>query len=93
MGDVYRLVFFLETFVHPFTFRTIAETGSQLVTWQQKRQRAAHRTLESITSMPYEDMVLAKEHFIHTPYKQILAELRTFIDSPQSAHGSPSSSV
>lgn len=77
MGDVYRLVFFIQTFFQQLTYRTVAENNGQLVVWADRRASVPERRVEDIARLPYERVALDRPVFNFTPFAEILAELRS----------------
>jgi len=76
MGDVFRLVYFLETFFQQITFRTIAETDSQLVAWRATRERVPERTVAAVAGLSFEDMLFERESYSPLSFEAILDEVR-----------------
>jgi hypothetical protein len=76
MGDVYRLVFFIEAFFQQLSYRTIAEDYGQMVVWHQPRLSLPERSVADVADMTYEDMILARSHFNARPWDELLAEVR-----------------
>lgn len=79
MGDVFRLVYFLDTFWQQFTFRTIEETESQLVAWRSPRGAVTDRSVAEIAAMSFDEMMFARECYHVTPLATILDEIRTLV--------------
>jgi hypothetical protein len=77
MGDVYRLVYFIDTFFQQITYRTVAENHGQLVAWRGRRDAVPERTVEEVARLPYERSVLDEEVFRRMPLADILAEIRS----------------
>jgi hypothetical protein len=75
MGDVFRLVFFIETFMPAFSYATVAENHGQLVLWQQPRIDAPHRTVEATARMQYVDAVMNADVFHIEPLAAIKAKV------------------
>lgn len=75
MGDVYRLVYFIETFFQQLSYRTVAENHGQLVAWRQRRATVPGRRVEEIARLPYERSVLDDDVFASAPLAAILAEI------------------
>lgn len=85
MGDVYRLVFFIDTFWQQFTCRTIAESNSQLVAWRQPRESVTARTASEVVGMTYEDMLLHREPYSVKRFEEIIGELRDSLGPSEGA--------
>lgn len=81
MGDVYRLVFFIDTFFQQLTYRTVAENHGQLVAWGARRPTVPNRRVEDIARLPYERVVLERDAFRLLPFAEILAEVRLSVAS------------
>lgn len=82
MGDVYRLVFFIESFFQQLSYRTVAENHGQLVVWRSRREAVAHRRAEDVARLPYERVALDEDVFAFTPYAEILDEVRGAVRQP-----------
>lgn len=83
MGDVYRLVFFIETFFQQISYRTVADNYGQLVTWRGRRDSVPDRKIEEVGRLPYEYVVTHKASFQLTRFADILEELRSQRSSAQ----------
>lgn len=81
MGDVFRLVYFLDTFWQQFTFRTIEETDSQLVCWRSRREAVTERKVAEVAGMTFDDMMFDRECYHPAPFATILDEIRMAIGS------------
>ena len=79
MGDVYRLVFFIETFLQQFTYRTISDNLGQLVVWPERRPQVRERTVEATARAPYESVLLERDAFRLAPFASILEEVRAWL--------------
>lgn len=77
MGDVYRLVFFIEAFFQQLTYRTVAENHGQLILWARRRAAVAERSVEQVARLGYEHSVLEPEAFARAPLGEILVEVRS----------------
>jgi hypothetical protein len=76
MGDVYRLVFFIETFCQQFSYATVNNNHGQLVVWRQPRATVPERTLTEVGQKNYKDMFLEKDSFHFAPIDEILERIR-----------------
>ena len=65
MGDVYRLVFFIDQYLPAFSFATMGENHGQLVMWRQPRPSTGKPAtkVETIARLEYADAVIAHEMF------------------------------
>jgi Methyltransferase domain len=77
MGDVYRLVFLIDTFFQQLTYRTVADNHGQLVVWAQRRSDTPRRRVAEIAELPYERIVLDRAPFNFAPLATIVEEVRS----------------
>ena len=56
MGDVFRLVYFIETFCQQLSFRVIANNHGQAVVWRHRRAEVPQRGLAEVGAMTFDDM-------------------------------------
>ncbi|HEY7522030.1 MAG TPA: class I SAM-dependent methyltransferase [Candidatus Limnocylindrales bacterium] len=75
MGDVYRLVFFIQTFFQQYTYRTIEDNHGQLVAWRERRATVPERRVEAVARTSYDDVVLQPADFNRRPFDEIVREL------------------
>ncbi|MCW0233207.1 MAG: class I SAM-dependent methyltransferase [Ferrovibrio sp.] len=80
MGDVYKLVFYIASYVPAFSFATIANNHGQTVLWRQQR---AHDPLndtlmEPLVRMNYDDLILHKSTMRRMPLNSIIDEIATY---------------
>ncbi|QNP42799.1 class I SAM-dependent methyltransferase [Sphingomonas daechungensis] len=75
MGDVYRLVFFVETFCQQFSYCTVNNNHGQLVMWREPRRSVPDRTLTQVGEKAYKDIFLEKDSFQCAPLSQILKRI------------------
>lgn len=76
MGDVYRLVYFIETFCPHLSFATVSDNHGQTVVWRSRRADVPERSLREVAELSFEDLVLQADHLRLTPYAEILATVR-----------------
>ena len=76
MGDVYRLVYFIETFCPHLSYRTISDNHGQTVIWRTRRPTVPERGLREVAEITFEQLVLTEEALRLAPYGEIHAELR-----------------
>lgn len=79
MGDVYRLVFFVETFYQHMSYATIADNHGQAVIWRERRQEVPLRTVRETGELSFEDFVLGQEHMCRIPYSEILDRVSPWV--------------
>lgn len=82
MGDVYRLVYFIDTFLQAYTYRSVEENHGQLVLWRQARASVTERRVEEVGRIPYAEAVIGRETFRFTPLADILEEAARAVGVP-----------
>lgn len=78
MGDVYRLVYFIETFHQQLRYRTVSNNHGQLIVWSARRPSTPDRMIGEIASMPFESLILNKEPLNLKSLDEIVEELRAW---------------
>lgn len=78
MGDVYRMVFFIETFLPAYNYATIADNHGQLVMWRGKRGSALkeERTVEAVSRLEYKDTILFSEEFNKMNFEDVILSFK-----------------
>ncbi len=76
MGDVFRLVFFVETFCQQYSYATINNNHGQLVLWREPRIAVPERTLRQVSDKDYKDMFLERDTFCFAPLAQVVERVR-----------------
>jgi hypothetical protein len=76
MGDVFRLVFFVETFCQQFSYGTVNDNHGQLILWREARDQVPQRTLTQVAETEYKDVYLEKAAFRFAPLNEILRRLQ-----------------
>lgn len=78
MGDVYRVVFFIQSFFQQFSYALVRETNAQLVVWREPRSEKSvpRRGLEQIGRLPFESVMLERDAFNAAPLDAIVAAVR-----------------
>lgn len=82
MGDVYRLVFFVETFYQHMSYATIADNHGQAVIWRERRTEVPHRMVRDTGELTFEEFVLGRDHMNLMPYRDILARVQGVVGRP-----------
>jgi hypothetical protein len=73
MGDVYKLVFFIESFLQQFSFATIEDNLGQLVLWRQRRLQVEPRLVNAIAQLQFMHCATQRDVFRLMPFDAILA--------------------
>lgn len=76
MGDIYKLVWFVQTFCPHLSYRTIADNHGQTVFWRRPRTDVPQRTLGEVAALTFEQMVVDEDVLQLRPWQQIRRELR-----------------
>jgi hypothetical protein len=82
MGDVYHLVYFIETFMPQLSFAAPLPHLAPLVVWRERRTAVPERTVAEIAALRYEDIVLSGESYNPMGLDQIVARIRAISASP-----------
>jgi hypothetical protein len=76
MGDVYRLVFFVESFCQQFSYSTVNNNHGQLVMWREPRQDFVSRNLKEIAEKAYKDLFVEAASFRCNSLEVILDRIK-----------------
>jgi SAM-dependent methyltransferase len=76
MGDIYKLVWFVQTFCPHLTYRTISDNHGQTVFWRKPRADVPRRTLGQVADLTFEQMVVDEDVLQLRPWREIRRELR-----------------
>jgi len=79
-GDVYRLVYFIDTFCQQLSLRTIADNHGQSVVWRRRREGVTERTVADVAALPWEETVVADRGLRLASFSEILEEVRADLD-------------
>lgn len=87
MGDVYRLVFFVDSFLQQFRYRMVADNHGQLVIWRARRPEVADRRVEWVARAAWEDIVTDEATQRRMPLAGIVEEVARSLRLPRGAAG------
>jgi hypothetical protein len=73
MGDVYKLVFFVETFFQQFSYATIQNNHGQMVMWRQRRAKVVPRGIDVFSRLQFFHCATELPVFRIMPFEEILA--------------------
>ncbi|MDQ4051228.1 MAG: class I SAM-dependent methyltransferase [Actinomycetota bacterium] len=76
MGDVYRLMYFIDTFCQQLTYRTISNNHGQAVIWRKRRPSVTERTLTEVGQLTFEEFCLTDDVLRSAPLGRIEPEMR-----------------
>ena len=76
MGDVYRLVMFVDTFCPRWSFACVEDNHGQMVMWQKPRQAVNEREFLEIGAAGYDRAIIQREMFNFLPYEQIVENVK-----------------
>jgi hypothetical protein len=76
MGDVYKLVFFIDTFFQQFSFATIEDNYGQLVMWRDARSEVPLRDIDFFSRLQFMHCVTEQQAFHLMPFSRILIEVK-----------------
>jgi hypothetical protein len=77
MGDVYKVVWFIDTFLQQLSWRTVAENHGQAVVWRKRRGEVRPRTIQEVGLTSFEQFVADIDTLRIAPYAEIVAAVRT----------------
>ena len=76
MGDVFRLVFFVNVYMPFFRYATVAENHGQMVMWRGKNPSPGElASVETISRLQYPSVVLNPQVFNLRPFAEIAADI------------------
>ena len=76
MGDVFRLVWFIDTFLQQLTHRVIANNHGQAVVWRHRRDQVPDRLLADVGGLAFEAIEREPDVMRLAPFGAIVRELR-----------------
>ena len=79
MGDVYKLVWFIDTFMQQWSFRTVNNNHGQVVMWRSRRaaDRICHRLFEDVGRLGFDAMLYGLDTFKLGDMAEILSEIKS----------------
>jgi hypothetical protein len=83
MGDVYRLVFMIDSFFQQVSYRTTADNHGQLVVWKAARRSVTERKVEDIARLGYEAVLKEADVLRRAPLHLIHAEVVAWREQAQ----------
>jgi hypothetical protein len=81
MGDIYKMPFFIQTFMQQFSYATIAENHGQTVLWRKPRKPADIKSysLEAIGRLEFRDFVKDIATLNIMPFTEIMTVIKESI--------------
>jgi Methyltransferase domain len=76
MGDVFRLVYFIDTFCQQLSFRVIDNNHGQAVVWRRRRSAVPHRSLAGVGGLTFAELERNQEVLRLAPFGEIVREVR-----------------
>lgn len=76
MGDVYRLIWFIDTFFQTLSYATIANNHGQAVVWRERRPEVTQRSVRAVAELSFESLVLDIDVMHGRPFGEIVADVR-----------------
>lgn len=77
MGDVFKLLYFIDSFMQQFTMRLISNTNGQAILWRQPRPVTGDDLLLETSLKSLTDL-LTDDRFKRVPVEGVLEEFRAF---------------
>lgn len=87
MGDVYRLVYFIDTFCQHLSYRTVSNNHGQTVVWRERRPEVTDRGLVAVGGLSFEALEESKEVLRLAPLGDIVREVRQALGLPKPQRG------
>ena len=75
MGDVYKLVWFIDTFYQSMSYATVADNHGQAVVWRERRTSVVDRSTTEIGDLSFESFVLGADVLQRRPFAEIVADM------------------
>ena len=75
MGDVFKLVFFIDTFFQQYSFATVTESHGQLVMWKSPRSQIVERSVLELAQLQFSDVITKQKIFNIKPFDEILKDI------------------
>ena len=91
MGDVFRLVYFIDTFCQQLTYRTIENNHGQAVVWRQRRDTVTERGLADVGAMTFAEFSEQQDALHLAPFGEIVRDLRSDLGLAKPAPGAAAS--
>jgi hypothetical protein len=82
MGDVYRLVWFIETFMQGWSYGGVQEGLGQLLIWRAPRPSVPDRRMTEVAELSYAEMRAAPETFRWAPFDTVRSEAARSLGLP-----------
>ncbi len=79
MGDVYKLVWFIDSFYQGLRYRTISDNHGQAVVWRESRPSVTERSVTEVGSLTFEEFMLQRDVLRLGPFGEILNEVRAAV--------------
>lgn len=76
MGDVYRLLWFIDSFCQTLTYRTVSNNHGMAVVWRQRREAITERSIRATAELSFEQFVLEQHVLALRPFRRILREIK-----------------
>lgn len=76
MGDVYKLVWFINSFYQNLSYACISNNHGQAVVWRERRTSVDERTAAEIANLSFASFVVSKGVLLLRPFGQILDGLQ-----------------
>lgn len=76
MGDVYKLIWFIDTFYQSLSYATVDNNHGQAVVWRERREFVTERSVTEIGDLSFESFVLERATLQARPFGQIVEGLR-----------------
>lgn len=83
MGDVYKLVFFIRTFLPSWSYATISDNHGQLILWPQTRAAADAPVLKlsELAALEFSDTIINRDAYLFESFVSIRSRISHFLSA------------
>lgn len=75
MGDVYKIVFFIDSFLQQYKFRTVSNNHGQVIIWRGTRETVPQRSLAGIATAQFDSIFVEADAFRRGELSEIVAQI------------------
>lgn len=76
MGDVYKVIFFLSTFVQQFEYRTVTDNHGQSIAWRRARRNVPEQTIEAVGAKTFDEFIVERAVLKEDSLNNIIREIQ-----------------
>jgi hypothetical protein len=80
MGDVYKLVYFIESFLQGWSYAGYNGNHGQLIMWRHPRPTVVERTMETVSALMFEHVLLEQDAYRWSAMDEIVRRMRVDLE-------------